>query len=196
MSVGASKIKIAISNTFGGSDLPITEGSVGLPAGGAAGVSGIQASPLAAITVGGKASFTVPRGQVVLSDEIAFEVKPQTNIAVSLYSQAGQSGSSITGHPGSRTTSWFVTGNKVNATSFTGTSSVHWYFVSAVHAQVPTDTKSLIILGDSITDGRGSDDNKNNRYVVSIHSVHFVSLTPLSSQLARPRTRSPPILKL
>ncbi|KAJ4358414.1 uncharacterized protein N0V89_002996 [Didymosphaeria variabile] len=164
MTVGSPKIKIAISNTFGGSDLPITAASVGLPTGGAAGVSGIEASPLAAITVGGKASFTVPRGQVVVSDEIDFEVKPQQNIAVSLYSQAGQSGSSITGHPGSRTTSWFVKGNAVNSTSISGTSSVHWYFVSAVHASVPTTTSGLIIIGDSITDGRGSDDNKNNRW--------------------------------
>lgn len=77
MTVGSPKIKIAISNTFGGSDLPITAGSVGIPSGGAAGVSGIEASPLAAITVGGKASFTVPRGQVVVSDEINFEVKAQ-----------------------------------------------------------------------------------------------------------------------
>jgi hypothetical protein len=163
MSVGASKIKIAISNTFGGSDLPITAASVGLPTSGAAGVSGIQASPLAAITVGGKASFTVTKGQVVVSDEIDFEIKPQSMITVSLYSQQGQSGSSITGHPGSRTTSFFVSGNKVNATTISGTQSVHWYFVSSVQAYVPTDTNALMILGDSITDGRGSDDNKNNR---------------------------------
>lgn len=38
------------------------------------------------------------------------------------------------------------------------------YFVSAVHAYVPTTTSGLIIIGDSITDGRGSDDNKNNRW--------------------------------
>jgi hypothetical protein len=126
ISIGSPKIKLAISNTFGGSDLPITAGSVALPAGGVAGVSGIQASPIAAITVGGKTSFTVPKGQVVVTDEIAFEVKPQSMISVSLYSQPGQSGSSITGHPGSRTTSWFVGGEKVNATSFSGTGSVHW----------------------------------------------------------------------
>ncbi|CAE7208007.1 GDSL Lipase Acylhydrolase [Pyrenophora teres f. teres] len=164
ISVGAPKIKITISNTFGGSDLPITAGSVGLPTGGAAGVSGIQASPRVAITVGGKSSFTVPKGQVVTSDEITFEVKPQSVITVSLYSQQGQSGSSITGHPGSRTTSWLVSGNKANATSFSGTSCVHWYFISAVQALVSTTTNSLITLGDSITDGRGSDDNKNNRW--------------------------------
>lgn len=165
MTVRSPKIKIAISNTFGGSDLPITAASVGLPAGGVAGVSEIEASPLVAITVGGKSSFTVPKGQVVVSDEIAFEVKAQQNIAVSLYIQAGQSGSSITGHPGSRTTSWFVKGNEVNSTAISnGASSAHWYFVSAVHASVPSTTSGMIIIGDSITDGRGSDDNKNNRW--------------------------------
>lgn len=126
MSVGAPKIKVVISNTFGGSDLPFTAGTVALPAGGAAGVSSIQAAPLASITVGGKSSFTVPKGQVVISDEIAFSVEAQSMITVSLYSQQGQSGSSITGHPGSRTTSWFVSGDKVNTTSISGTSSVHW----------------------------------------------------------------------
>lgn len=38
------------------------------------------------------------------------------------------------------------------------------YFVSAVQAYVPTTHRGLVILGDSITDGRGSDDNKNNRW--------------------------------
>lgn len=42
------------------------------------------------------------------------------------------------------------------------------YFVTAVEAWAPKDTNALIILGDSITDGRGSDDDKNNRWVVTI----------------------------
>jgi hypothetical protein len=56
-------------------------------------------------------------------------------LTVSLYSQQGQSGSSITGHPGSRTTSWFVSGNKVNATTFSGTSSVHWYVRNVIYVK-------------------------------------------------------------
>jgi len=36
--------------------------------------------------------------------------------------------------------------------------------VSAVHALVPSTSSTLIVIGDSITDGRGSDDNKNNRW--------------------------------
>jgi hypothetical protein len=69
-----------------------------------------------------------------------------------------------------------VPGNAVNATSFPSSAaqSVHWYFVSGVQVYVPTSSNSLIILGDSITDGRGSDDNKNNRYVFSppLHLFH------------------------
>jgi hypothetical protein len=168
MSIGASKLRITISNTFGQSDLPISAASLALPANNAAGVSSLQpSSPIAAITVGGKSSFTVPRGAVVTSDEIAFDVKPQSMLTVSLYSMAGQSGNSITGHPGSRTTSWLSAGNVVNSTSLaSGTASVHWYFVSAVQVYVPKSTGALLVLGDSITDGRGSDDNKNNRYVL------------------------------
>ena len=37
------------------------------------------------------------------------------------------------------------------------------YFVSAVEIWAPSDTGALIILGDSITDGRGSEDDQNNR---------------------------------
>ncbi|KAF2841529.1 hypothetical protein M501DRAFT_970115 [Patellaria atrata CBS 101060] len=164
MSVGADKIRIEISNTFGGSDLPVTAASIALPTGGQAGVAGIQADTVKAITFGGSASVVVPRGKVVLSDEIDFPVKPQSMISVSLYFQQGQSGSSITGHPGSRTTSWMQSGNRVTAATLSGSNTKHWYFISAVQALVPTTTSSLIILGDSITDGRGSDDDKNNRW--------------------------------
>lgn len=45
-------------------------------------------------------------------------------------------------------------------------SSAHWYFISAVEGYLPTslDTRALAIIGDSITDGRESTDNGNNRW--------------------------------
>lgn len=45
------------------------------------------------------------------------------------------------------------------------------YFVTVVEAWAPANASALIILGDSITDGRGSDDDKNNRFV---HHSPFV----------------------
>ncbi|KAL7622601.1 hypothetical protein AAE478_008111 [Parahypoxylon ruwenzoriense] len=163
LSVGAERLRFQISNTFGGSDLPITEASVALPTGGKAGVNGIDTATLKGLTFNGSSSVTIPRGQIVYSDPVDIEVDPQSTITVSLYSQPGQSGSSITGHPGSRTTSWMQQGNHLNASTVTGASTAHWYFLTAVEAWAPKTTAALVILGDSITDGRGSIDNENNR---------------------------------
>lgn len=85
-------------------------------------------------------------------------------LTVTMYLKTGQQGNSITGHPGSRTTSWMQAGSDVNMTGVTGGSTKHWYFVSGVEAWVPSNSSAFVILGDSITDGRGSDDDANNRY--------------------------------
>lgn len=163
LSVGVERIRFQISNTFGGSDLPVTAASLALPAGGKAGVNGIDATSLVGLTFNGSSSTIVPKGQVVYTDAVNFKAPAQSVITVTLYSQAGQSGNSITGHPGSRTTSWMQQGNHVNASTVTGASTAHWYFLSAVEAWAPASTSALVILGDSITDGRGSTDNANNR---------------------------------
>ncbi|KAL2262520.1 hypothetical protein VTK26DRAFT_1100 [Humicola hyalothermophila] len=165
LSIGAERLRIQISNTFGGSDLPITAASIALPSGGRAGVAGIDTATVKPLTFNnGSASITIPRGQVAYTDPVDFTVGPQTNIAVSLYSQPGQSGSSITGHPGSRTTSHMQAGNRVNEATVAGANTKHWYFISAVEAWAPANHSALVILGDSITDGRGSTDDANNRW--------------------------------
>lgn len=167
MSSGAERIRIQISNTFGGSDLAITAASVALPVDGKAGVGRVDTSTLKPLTFnGGKASVTVPRGKVAYSDGIDFKVSPESNLALTLYLQGGQAGGAITGHPGSRTTSWIQAGNRVEAADVAGVSTKHWYFVSAVEAWASPDdiTGALVVLGDSITDGRGSTDDANNRW--------------------------------
>lgn len=89
-------------------------------------MNGIDASPLVGLTFAGASSITIPRGTVAYSDPVNFVVKPRSNIAVTLYLAKGQSGNSITGHPGSRTTIWMQAGNHVNATTVPGTSVKHW----------------------------------------------------------------------
>lgn len=163
-SIAARMIRIQFSNTFGGSPLPITAASLAIPIGKRAGVGNINPSTLVGLTFNGSASVTIPAGQVVYSDPADFEIDPQSMLTVSMYLRDGQSGSSITGHPGSRTTSWMQQGNRANESSVTGTSTVHWYFASAVEVWVPRTTAALVILGDSITDGRGSDNDQNNRW--------------------------------
>lgn len=127
MTLGGDRIRIQISNTFGGADLPITAASIALPTGGKAGVGGIDTSTLTALTFdGGKPGTTIGRGKVAYTDPVNFKIKPQQMISVSLYFERGHPTSSVTGHPGSRTTSWMQAGNRVNASSITGSSTKHW----------------------------------------------------------------------
>jgi len=168
MSIGAKQIRLRFSNAFGVNDLPIDAVTVALPYNGSAGVRAIVPRTLKTVTFGGNSSFIVPNGALVVCDPIDFDVKPQSMLTVTMYLASGQQGMSITSHPGSRTTSWFAEGNQVSETNLTGSdveSAAHWYFVSAVEAWSAPQAGALVVVGDSITDGRGSTTDANNRSV-------------------------------
>lgn len=169
MSVGASQIRLKISNAFGLSNLPITTVTVALSANGSAGVHQIQPSTLQKVTFSGKDGISVPNGALAVSDPLNFKIKAQSMLTVSIYLKDGQKTNSITSHPGSRTTSYWQFGDAVSASELAivdknEQSAAHWYFVSAVEAWVPPSYGTLAIVGDSITDGRGSETDKNNRW--------------------------------
>lgn len=129
MSIGASTIRLRISNAFGLNDLPITAVTVALPYQGAAGASAIQPQTLKTVTFSGNTSFTIPNGALAVSDPIDFAIKPQSMLAVTMYLADGQQSNYITSHPGSRTTSWFCFGNYVHAVNMTDPSTqsaAHW----------------------------------------------------------------------
>jgi len=169
MSIGGPQIRIRISNAFGLTDLPITAVTVALPFNGSAGVAAIQPSTLKTVTFSGSKNYTIPNGALVVSDPIDLPVIAQSMLSVTIYLANGQvsSTNAITAHPGSRTISWMSLGNQVSATNITDASSAnvaHWYFMSAVEVYVPKSSRAFVIVGDSITDGRGSDNNQNNRW--------------------------------
>ncbi|KAK3341737.1 SGNH hydrolase-type esterase domain-containing protein [Lasiosphaeria hispida] len=161
-------IRLRFSNALGASDLTITAATVALPANGSAGASAIDPATLQTVTFSGEASFTVPNGALVVSDPLTFPVKAQSVLAVTIYLASGQSGHAITGHPGSRTSSFAAPGNLVSAADLVASPSAqkidHWYFLSAVDGWLPRSRTALAIVGDSITDGRGSTTNANNRW--------------------------------
>ncbi|KAG4434819.1 hypothetical protein IFR05_009690 [Cadophora sp. M221] len=169
MSIGGPSIRIRISNAFGVSDLPITAVTIALPFNGSAGVAVIQPGTLKTVTFSGSKNYTIPNGALIVSDPIDFKVEAQSMLTVTIYLADGQKSATnaITSHPGSRTVSWMSAGNQVSATNITDASSAnvaHWYFLSAVEVYVPQSTRAFVIVGDSITDGRGSDTNQNNRW--------------------------------
>jgi lysophospholipase L1-like esterase len=92
-------------------------------------------------------------------------VAPQSNITVTMYLAAGQASGNITSHPGSRTTSYMVAGNHLDDADLTGAASVdHWYFLSGAEVWSRPRTEAVAVVGDSLTDGRGSTTNRNDRW--------------------------------
>ncbi|PKS11993.1 hypothetical protein jhhlp_001289 [Lomentospora prolificans] len=165
VTLDAETIRLEINNVFGGSDLPITAASIALPPTNEAGLSTIDTSTVKRLTFSGSDSFVIPNGASVLSDPVELSVKAQSIVTIDLYLERGQTTNEITSHPGSRTTSWFVKGNSIGQAALEGASSAaHWYFISSIEGQVKKDASAVIIVGDSITDGRGSTTDKNDRW--------------------------------
>ncbi|KAJ7512808.1 SGNH hydrolase [Mycena galericulata] len=167
MSIGGDTIRVRFSNAFGPNDLQITAATVALPVGAVSGASAIEANTLQTLTFSGSKSFDVPNGALVVSDPIAFPIKPQSTITVTLYLAQGQEGFDITSHPGSRATSWISFGDYTRAENMTDPSTQslqHWYFVSAVETFTTDAASAFVVVGDSITDGRESTTDGNNRW--------------------------------
>jgi lysophospholipase L1-like esterase len=165
VSIGGQQTRLRFSNAYGGTDLPITAVSVARPAGGQAGVSAIQPGTSQAVTFGGQPSIDIPVGAQAVSDPLNLPVAPQSNITVTMYLAAGQASGNITSHPGSRTTSYMVAGNHLDDADLTGAASVdHWYFLSGAEVWSRPRTEAVAVVGDSLTDGRGSTTNRNDRW--------------------------------
>jgi lysophospholipase L1-like esterase len=163
LSIGGRRLRLRFSNAFGGAVLPITKVYVAFPLGGRAGVGAIQAGTSRPVTFGGRASTVVPVGAQVVSDPLNLDVAPRTNLTVTTYLATGQESTDITSHPGSRTTSHLVAGDHATDPDLPGATTVdHWYFLSG--AEVRRDATASVMLGDSLTDGRGSTTNLNDRW--------------------------------
>jgi lysophospholipase L1-like esterase len=180
ISRSGSRFRLRFSNAFSDVPLDLTTVTVALPANrSAVGTSAIDPKTLHTVTFsGGAKGFSVPNGAQVVSDPIDWAIPENTIISVSTYLANGQrSGSnSVTSHPGSRTTSYFDFGDLTTAANLTGATrgqADHWYFLSGVEVETADPLSyAIAIVGDSITDGRGSTVNGNDRLV-------FASRLPL-----------------
>jgi lysophospholipase L1-like esterase len=165
VSVGGRQLRLRFSNAFGTTPLPLTEVQLARPAGGQAGVGAIQPGSARPVRFNGAASVVVPVGSQVVSDPVDFPVAARSNLTVTTYLAAGQASNNITSHPGSRTTSYLLAGNHTGDTDLPGAATAdHWYLLSGAEIWSPGRTAAVVMLGDSLTDGRGSTTNQNNRW--------------------------------
>lgn len=158
VSLGGTRVRLRFSNEYGNAPLTLTKVHCALSAGGGA----IMSNTDTALTFAGSASVTLQPKEAIFSDPAEFALAPASKLAVSI--QFGAVPSDITGHPGSRTTSYLQAGDGVASASLSAPATTdHWYVLSGLDVMA-SDSRALVILGDSITDGRGSTTNGNDRW--------------------------------
>ncbi|EHL02072.1 hypothetical protein M7I_2027 [Glarea lozoyensis 74030] len=93
MSLAFDRVRLQISNTFGGTDLTITAASLALPRTDKAGVNNIHIETLKPLTFSnGSPSITIPKGKTAYTDPLDFyHIAAQSTLSVSLYLKNGQS---------------------------------------------------------------------------------------------------------
>ena len=165
VTLGGQHLRVRLSNAYGTNSITLNSVHVALAVGaGSAGNGDIAPTGDRALTFHGAPSISIPPGAVLLSDPFNYELPALTNLAVTIYFGA-VSATTINGHPGSRTTSFIVATNAVTSASLpTASKTAHWYIITGVDVLADTSSKAVVTLGDSITDGRGSTTDGNDRW--------------------------------
>ncbi|MEO7276079.1 MAG: SGNH/GDSL hydrolase family protein, partial [Vicinamibacterales bacterium] len=149
-SIGGSQVRIRLSQAFGATAVTIGSAHLATRAEGASIVAGSDRS----LTFSGKPGATLYAGQVLVSDPVALEVRPLSDLAVSLFFP-GETGPP-TGHTfGLRPTYVSTSGDQTGAAAMTdlATSTESYYWLSGIDVAAPASSGTLVTFGDSITDG-------------------------------------------
>jgi len=152
---GGQEVRIRISNYFGNAPLVIGAANIAPSAGGSA----IVDAQVHDLTFGGKTQVIIPPGQLIYSDPVPMAVSGGETLAVSLFVADSDL---VSVHPCCSATASFFTrngaGDMVGEPSLLGlaTPSPWPRFVDALDALQTTGRGSIVVLGDSITDGFNS----------------------------------------
>lgn len=158
-SIGGQRARVRFSNAFGRGPLTLSAVHVA-PSLGRASIDGRCGVVL---TFGGSGSVTIGPGDELVSDPFDLALEPLTQLAVTIL--FGDVPSDVTGHPGSRTNSYLARGNALAAGDLSAAMAVeHWYVVAGIDIVSETSPGAIVTIGDSITDGRGSTTDGNDRW--------------------------------
>jgi lysophospholipase L1-like esterase len=161
ISIGGERFRIKITNKYGNDSLEIK--SISIAAIHSQGTGQIELNTLKKITFGNNGSISISKGEEINTDIIDYHLPSSSEVAISIF--FGKVPSNITGHKFSMTNSFIETGNKINEEKFsTNNKTEHWYFISNIDVITNKPIKGLICFGDSITDGRFSSIDKQERW--------------------------------
>lgn len=150
--------RLQLSNEFGSGPVEIKAVYVA----NAKDSSDIDAKSAKYLAFGGKRSVTIPAGETVYSDAFRYGLQPLQRLAITVC-YGNEVPEHATSHRGSRTTSYIADGIIKPTQRFVTKEKVdHWYNITKL--ELETTAPAIAILGNSITDGRGSTTNAQNRW--------------------------------
>lgn len=158
VSVGGEVLRLQLSNIY--STEPVEVRSVYI----ATATDSFAILPHSAkyLKFGGSYRTVIPAGKAIFSDALAFKLKPLQKLAITInYTKAPVV---PTVHMGSRTTSYIMMGVTNAHSNFARAfRENHWFNIAAI--DVYNDmARSVAVIGNSITDGKNSTDNAQNRW--------------------------------
>ncbi len=159
VSIGGDVLRVRFSNVF--SQQSVTMKSVAI----AVSLEGslVDVSTQKLLTFYGEHNVIIQPGEEVVSDPVSFSLAPGSRLAITI--GFGETSPTVTGHPGSRTTSYILDGDQISSADFANAVPTdHWYNINAMEVQTAPQAAAIAVLGNSITDGRGSGTNKQNRW--------------------------------
>lgn len=158
VSIGGNTVQLRFSNEFSKSPLTMKSVQIAVSKGGSA----IDAATIKELKFQGKQEAIIAPGVAVTSDPIRFLLEPRMDVAITI--SFGQTSPDVTGHPGSRTTSYLLAGSHPSTDDFSdAVKTDHWYVINGIDVKAPKSA-AVVIIGNSITDGRGSGANKQDRW--------------------------------
>ncbi|GET31396.1 SGNH hydrolase [Prolixibacter bellariivorans] len=160
VSIGGKQLQFRFSNRFSKSPVTMKTVHIAVSKGG----SEIEPSTSKELTFNGQPDVTMEPGKAVISDPISFNLKPRMLVAITI--SFGETSPDVTGHPGSRTTSYLLAGDQSSpdADFSQAVKTDHWYVINGIDLMAQKRAAAIAILGNSITDGRGSGTNKQDRW--------------------------------
>ena len=161
LTLGGPKLRVRLSNAFGTAELHLKAVHIAKPVSAAS--SSIVPGSDRALRFNGAPDVTIPAGAEYISDPIDYPMVPLSDLAITFYEEKPPA--QQTSHPGSRATTYYTHGNLVSAEELPGAKTIeHWYTIAGLDVTAAPSAFAVVTLGDSITDGRGSTTNGNDRW--------------------------------
>ncbi len=153
ISLGGSRLRVRLSNAYGTQPLRIGAASVAARA-------GDTPQPL---SFEGQPGVLIGPGQERLSDPLPLATADRQALQVSVFVPGPMPVQTF--HWEGRQTSWIALGDQSQAQALSGASSTTArLFLAGIEVEAPTSARSVVVIGDSITDGATASLDQDQRW--------------------------------